>query len=286
MNLNNPEGYKNETTELLKKGDEKFILWFDGGETIEGAYAKSEDIFERLFLPHAKKHLRKLDNKKALDIGYGAGLKVYQAAKHFEESHGIDVHGKHDDVFNQLHKYGDDDVVADVYLRDAEANDLPYGDGEIDFIHSWTTFLHFNTYSYVVETLKEIHRVLKPGGVAVIYFTRYTRRSTEQTLSQYKHDLKIEENDKVGYREGGSLTKVRATGIIIALWRMAESAKEIGFQVVKKTYSHNENDDGSVTVFGQHGLVLRKKKPRYQPKKKPTGSKKTTSTSKLINRQK
>jgi SAM-dependent methyltransferase len=285
MNLNNPEGYKNETTELLKQSDEKFILWFDGGGSIKGAFEKAEDIFTRLFLPHARKHLRRLDNKKALDIGYGAGLKVYEAAKHFKESHGVDCHGKHDDVFNLLHKYGEDENVADIYLRTAEANNLPYDDGEFDFVHSWTTFLHFDTYSYVVETLNEIYRVLKPGGVAVIYFTRLVRKSNAQTIAEYKADLKTEESQELGYREGGPLTKVRATGIIIALWKMIESAKEIDFQIVKKTYSHDKNDDRSVTVFGQHGLVLRKKKPRYQPKK-TADSKKSTVRETLITRKK
>lgn len=264
MNYCNPQGFKAELREIRKMGKDAFFSWFDGGETVDGAYEKSKDVFTRLMLPWAKKYLGKLNEKVSLDIGYGGGGQVFAASKHFKYSIGLDVHGEISSVEAELRKrQGGRNKNTALFI--GEGKNIPMDKDKIDFVYSWVTFLHLGTIQVVEEYLKEMFRVMKEGGVAVLFFTRLIRSHQVQSMNQYVEDMKKENLHQTGFREGGPLTRVNRPNLIMSFWKMERLAKEHGFSVIGAT--HSENEEGK--VCGQHGLVFMKPK-----KKKPTTFKK------------
>lgn len=255
-----PDGFKGFIRNLVKEGKDSFFSWFDGGETVDGAFEKGEDIFDRLFLPFAKKHLTRLDTKTALDIGYGSGTKVLPASEHFRRVIGVDVHDQHDYVYDTLVER---DLQGDVVLLSGDGWELPVPDNSVDFAFSWVTFLHFESIDMVLANLKEIKRCLKTGGIAVIYFTRLVRSGNFQTKRALTNDIKKERENNEGYREGGPLTKVRAVRLVLSMWKMKELVKEAGLKCVSETCSWSKPEGSRYKVFhGQHGLVIQKPKKR------------------------
>jgi len=264
MNYCDPEGFKNELREIKKKGRDTFFSWFDGGETVDGAYEKAEDIFYRLMLPWAKKHLGDLSNKISLDIGYGGGGQVLSASERFKYATGLDVHDEIGFVEAELRKrQGGENKNTALFISNGDT--IPMDRDSIDFIHSWVTFLHLGTIEVVESYLKEMFRVMKEGGVAVIFFTRLVRSNRVQSLKQYTADLSKEQTNKLGYREGGPLTRVNLPNFVLSLWKMQELVRKHGFKLLDTTRSQ----DGKNKIYGQHGVVFQKpKKEKLDTRKK------------------
>jgi len=263
MNYCDPEGFKNELREIRKKGKDTFFSWFDGGETVDGAYEKAEGIFCRLMLPFAERHLGDLSDKISLDIGYGGGGQVFAASEHFKYATGIDVHNEISFVEAELRKrQGGENKNTALFMSNGDT--IPMDNNSIDFIHSWVTFLHLGTIQVVDDYLKEMFRVMRPGGVAVIFFTRLCRSKKVQNMSEYVSDIKTEEQHLPGYREGGPLTRVNKTSIVISRWKMVELVKKHGFKYLLPTFSHDKEK-----IYGQHGVVFQKpKKKKFDTRKK------------------
>jgi ubiquinone/menaquinone biosynthesis C-methylase UbiE len=244
------EKYANYIHEIRVKSPEAFFTLFDGGKDFNEAKAISEKTFNRMFLPFAKKYLVDLSEKVSLDIGYGSGFQVAEAGKHFGHSKGVDVHKEGSFVFDT---FVDKKIGVGTSLMEGHAGDLPEPNDYCDFIYSWVTFLHFPSIEYTRLALKEIFRVLKPGGIAVIYYSRLVKSKRKETLSEYEADIELENKHETGFSAKESLTEIFKKGIGIARWKMTELVKELGFEVLEHTYS---NDGGF--VFGQHGIVIQK----------------------------
>ena len=99
---------------------------------------------------------------KALEIGCGPGRLLRPMSRHFAEIHGVDV---------------SDEMVA---LAKEKLRDIPnaypqvcdgarltaFADNSIDFIYSYAVFQHIPSRDVVLEYMREVQRVLKPGGLA------------------------------------------------------------------------------------------------------------------------
>jgi len=274
-NLCDPEGFKNEISELLEKGDiDAFYHWFDGGVTKEGAFAKGEDVFRRVLAPLVVKYLGDdlvIGNAQvAFDLGYGAGTKIQAAFDLFNMVYGIDVHDQHNFVLSEL----DVPEECDVSLMIGNGRDIPLTANEVDFVYSWVTFCHLGTIENVKQYLSEIFRVLKPGGVAVLFFTRLIRSGKNQKWVDVEADMVKEREHTTGYREGGPLSKVRTINLVISMWKMEEMVKDAGFELLERTASWDDTDDGRV-YHGQYGVVIQKPKPKTTSTTAPPPQKKT-----------
>lgn len=270
MNHCDVEGFRNEIKAIRNKGKDEFFTWMDGGEDVDGAFEKAEDVFNRLMLPSAKKHLKKLNKKTSLDIGYGSGGQVLVASMYFDKSYGLDVHEERDFVLDELSARGG--KLEDIQLLIGDGYVIPLEEDSVDFVHSWVTFMHLGTADATNEYLAEMFRVMRPGGVAVVYFSRMMRSQREQVWSEVQADINLEK-DGPGYREGGPLTRVRGINIQMSMWYMEELATSEGFEVLDHTASW-----GSIKrrryFFGQYGIVFRKPAAR----KLSTSSKSVAST--------
>lgn len=254
MNYCDPQGFKDEIKIMRDKGRDTFFTWFDGGGDTDGAFDKAKGIFDRLMLPWVERFLGNLEDKVSLDIGYGSGGQVLAASEHFRYSTGIDVHGEISFVEKELRKRK---AIQNrnFALFISNGNTIPMDNNKIDFISSWVTFLHIGTIQNVEDYLKEMFRVMTEGAIAVIFFTRLVRTRNAQSLAEYEEDLKLEEQNPVGYREGGPLTRVNRANLVISQWKMKELVEKHGFKFIHTTYSHDKDK-----IHGQHGIVFQKPK--------------------------
>jgi arsenite methyltransferase len=113
-------------------------------------------------------------DERVLDIGCGHGLLLIGAAKHLTtgKAIGIDPWVQIDQADNSaaatLRNVELEGVSERAEVRNGDARDLPFDDASIDIVlSSWT--LHFILDpDERAQALKEIERVLKPGGRAVL----------------------------------------------------------------------------------------------------------------------
>ncbi|MEM5883048.1 MAG: class I SAM-dependent methyltransferase [Candidatus Aenigmatarchaeota archaeon] len=134
-------------------------------------------------MPKIVKIFKENKVKKVLDLGCGSGRHLVYLAKHGFEVYGIDIakHGikiarnwlKEENLKAELR-------VGDIYKK------LPYPDNFFDGIVSIAT-LHHNRIEKIRKLMKEIERVLKPGGL--IFITVSKKRSKEELKKMSKNEI-------------------------------------------------------------------------------------------------
>ena len=109
-----------------------------------------------------------LRGKKVLDIATGPGIFLVEFAKVGALATGIDITSyaiKHASRNLELRN-----LKADVIKMDAQKLEFP--DATFDYVHAWGCVMHMPDTE---KAMREIHRVLKPHGKALIYI--YNRNS-------------------------------------------------------------------------------------------------------------
>ena len=106
-------------------------------------------------------------NAVALEIGCGGGRITAQAATWFREVHACDVS-------HEMLRYCAKSVQApDVHFHKLDGFTLAeFQDHGIDCVYSHDVFVHFSSLQ-VYPYLREIKRVLKPGGLGIISFVNF-----------------------------------------------------------------------------------------------------------------
>jgi ubiquinone/menaquinone biosynthesis C-methylase UbiE len=160
------------------------------------------------------KELRALSRGRLLDIGCGTGELLRRVAARGWEVVGLDLcetmvrqaHGKRDGTEESLH------------LTVADSEHMPFASQSFDAVTCANSFHH---YPHQANVVREMHRVLKPGGVLLLL-----DGWPDQFIGRIIFDIIITrvEGGHVRHRESRDL------------WKMFEAA---GFQriVQKRTYS-------------------------------------------------
>ena len=105
-------------------------------------------------------------NWRALEIGCGSGRLMRPMSRHFLEIHGVDVAG---DAIRQARENLQD--VPHAHPREIHGTSLEdFADQSFDFVYSFALFPYIPSQELVVAFLREIHRVLRPGGLARLQF--------------------------------------------------------------------------------------------------------------------
>ncbi|MFH1452885.1 MAG: class I SAM-dependent methyltransferase [Armatimonadota bacterium] len=112
-------------------------------------------------------------DKKVLEIGCGNGYILSKYAKAGAECFGVDISEKAVEV--SLERFKLERLIAK--LKVAEAENLPFEDNSFDLVCSMGV-LHYTKDTQ--KAVKEIHRVLKPGGEAILMF--YHKNSAQYRL--------------------------------------------------------------------------------------------------------
>lgn len=100
-------------------------------------------------------------NVKLLEVGFGQGTDLVQYAKGGAEVYGVDLTERHYNLAKKNFEVRG--LQANLTLTDA--NELPFEDGFFDKVVSFGVLHHTPDIEICV---KEVHRVLKPGGTFII----------------------------------------------------------------------------------------------------------------------
>jgi SAM-dependent methyltransferase len=103
---------------------------------------------------------------RALEIGCGSGRLMRPMSRHFLEIHGVDVSAE----FIQEAREGLRDLpnARPQQIRGTSLED--FADQSFDFVYSFDLFPHIPSQQLVTAFLREIQRVLRPGGLARLQF--------------------------------------------------------------------------------------------------------------------
>ncbi|MBV9211155.1 MAG: class I SAM-dependent methyltransferase [Acidobacteria bacterium] len=136
-------------------------------------------------------------DERVLDVGCGHGLMLIAAAKRLTSGRavGIDLWQKEDQAGNSreatLENARLEGVAERVELRDGDARELPFADDSFDIIlSSWA--LH-NIYEKEgrARAIKEIARVLKPGGQVRIVDISHTKEYADTLRASGMQEVKL-----------------------------------------------------------------------------------------------
>lgn len=116
-----------------------------------------------------------------LDVGCGRGLLLVAAARRLKTGKviGVDIWQKSDLAGNRLEatlaNAAAEGVADRVTVQDGDARKLPFADAHFDVIVSSSALHNIYKTEERQQALREVARVLKPGGHVAIFDIRHTR---------------------------------------------------------------------------------------------------------------
>jgi ubiquinone/menaquinone biosynthesis C-methylase UbiE len=145
------------------RDDAHFYVAFGGRDQTEEEFlATAADVLRSI-----EGQLKRLPAKanrrafRALEIGCGPGRLVKSLSRHFGEIHGVDVSDEMIRLARE--RLGD---IPHAHFHTTDGASLPqFADESFDFVYSYAVFQHIPSRDVVLEYMREIRRLLKPGGV-------------------------------------------------------------------------------------------------------------------------
>lgn len=166
----NIEDFSKAIGVAAKKDHESFLTWFDNNENITEVISSGYRHFFSCVLKDDAYDLtgEKASELTALEIGCGGGRIMNAAAKYFKYVIGLDIHDNLEETDGFLSQLGNTNFET----RKIRDGVFPVADESIDFVYSMIVFQHLLKIETLDIYLKETARILKKGGLAVIYFGR------------------------------------------------------------------------------------------------------------------
>ena len=247
-------GFQEEIRKTADASAEAFLTWFDHAADVEETFIRGAWDFSVHVAQPLAPYLRAPERKSVLEIGHGGGRILASAARHFQSAVGIDVHERNDIVERELARRG----LENVRLLRTDGRRVPLPDAAVDVAYSFIVFQHLEKIGIFDGYIAEIRRVLKPGGLALIYFGRWchwslgTRSAVRYAADRVAERLLL----RRGFREMPA--PVNHTNLLVSLGYASASARRTGFDILRRVVSHRQVPDGTTLYGGQHGLVLRR----------------------------
>lgn len=247
-------GFKEEISKAAETNDNTFFTWFDQAKDKETAFIRGSWDFMVHVGAISAKYLSHPEEKTVLEIGHGGGRILAAAARAFGAAKGIDIHENNQKVEEELASRG----VSNVELFKSSGDNIPIDSDSIDLVYSFIVLQHVERIEVFENYVNEAFRVLKPGGVAVLYFGRKYQYSINQTSRpRYLIDRWLESfKMPKGYEE--LRAKVNMTNLRVSLKYAKKLASNAGFEVLDDLVSRKTVPDGVEKYGGQNGLVLKK----------------------------
>ena len=208
------------------KTDDEFQAWFNKAD---GAYhAKVNGFWDfaiHIATPPVRYNLGDPQNKTALEIGCGGGRLLVAASHYFKRVIGLDIHDSMDRVRRHIDSLG----VANADLVKGDGLTIPVKTGSVDFIYSFIVLQHLPSVKAFNSYLKESHRCLSKGGLAMLYYG--------------KKDQTAEINGAAN-----------STTLVLSRNDAVSSAKNSGFEIVEEGESWRFGE--RILRRGQQGFML------------------------------
>ncbi len=247
-------GFREEIAQAAREGTDQFFGWFDNTEGEESSFIRGSWDFAWHIAQPAAPHLARPEDKTALEIGHGGGRILAAACRHFKHVIGVDVHECNDQVSVVLQEQG----IRNAQLLVSDGTTIPVPSASVDCVYSFIVLQHVERFAVFQAYLRETFRVLKPGGVAVLYFGRSYRWSFDRSsrwlylLDRFTEPFRL----RGGFEEVPAA--VNCTNLRVSLTCAARVAKATGFIGLRALVSRRRVPDGVMRYGGQNGLVLRK----------------------------
>ncbi len=142
-----------------------------------GFFATATEVINSLESELRRVPLEQRGGWKALEIGCGPGRLMRPMSRHFLEIHGVDVS---DEMIALAREKLRDVPNAHPHATDG-ASLAQFADDTFDFIYSYAVFQHIPSREVVLQYLREIHRVLKVGGLAPLHFNGLPRTADSES---------------------------------------------------------------------------------------------------------
>lgn len=161
-------GFQEEISKVAGQGKEEFFTWFDSVSNTDMAFIRGNwDFLYHIALPIAQ-YIKNPEDKSVLDIGYGGGRMLTSACSFFKNGIGIDIHDQVELVTAEMKTRG----VLNFSLMQTDGKNIPIQEKHIDLVYSFIVLMHVEKIEIFKSYFFETYRVLKPGGVAILYFAR------------------------------------------------------------------------------------------------------------------
>ncbi len=248
------KGFKEEISKAKEDSPDAFFTWFDNVKDKETAFVRGCWDFSVHFAGPMARYINSPEEKTALEIGHGGGRILASAARHFNHVIGVDIHDHNDVVGYELNTRG----ISNYKLHATEGINLPIEDGKIDVAYSFIVFQHIEKILIFQNYFQEIYRVLKKGGIAVLYFGRFSLFSINRSSSILYVIDRVFESAFLpkGYKE--IRARVNQTNLKVTLRHAKKIARQAGFSICDVVVSKKKVPDGVDLYGGQHGLILQK----------------------------
>ena len=134
------------------------------------------------------------DRDAVLDVGCGPGVALRRyATERRIRAVGIDY--SEEMIETARKRLEETDVGAEIEFAAASVTELPFGDGEFDVVTSHRCLMALLEWERQQEALREIHRVLKPGGTLVLMEGTFEGINR---LNDYRRRFGLDEIDPSG----------------------------------------------------------------------------------------
>ena len=222
-------------------GMHSFQRWFNQSSDVQQSLVRGYwDLSLHILTPKVCEYIRSPEEKTALEIGYGGGRILNAACSFFREAIGIDIHAETESVEAFLRSQGKDNFRL---IRTA-GHSIDVDSESVDFMYSFIVLQHVPRYDVFASYVAEAYRCLKSGGVAQLYFGRY---STLRPLDQLRHCLR-------GYKESPE-RPIDQKRLVVRVARAKRLCGEIGFSVLEVGTSYKEAPDGYPARRGGQSYV-------------------------------
>lgn len=247
-------GFKEEISKAADANDNTFFTWFDAARDKDTAFVRGSWDFALHMAQEFAPHISHPEEKVIMEIGHGAGRILAAASRAFKHAIGVDIHENNEKVAQELNARG----IENFTLFQSDGKTLPVPDASVDCVYSFIVMQHLEKIEVFEAYLREVYRVLNPGGVAVLYFGRkYKQSINRDSKLRYLWDKWMEGiRMPKGYEELPA--KVNMTNLRVSLSYATKQAKAFGFTVHKELVSKKTVPDGVNLYGGQNGLVLKK----------------------------
>jgi SAM-dependent methyltransferase len=138
-------------------------LWRGDVETF---FAVGEQRAQTLVDPVLEAHVRNDRRQCAVELGCGVGRFSRALSRRFEDVVGVDVSEEMVRHARELHP---SDSYPRLRFVAGDGMSMPMDDAAADFVFSYEVFQHMPSRDVIKANLRDIARVLRPDGVALIH---------------------------------------------------------------------------------------------------------------------